>query len=162
MSDSLWPHGLWLARLPCPWDFPGKNTGMGCHFLLQGIFLTQGSNPGLPHCRQILYQLCHLVRQERIAGKTCYRKLKESDLILRVCAQSCLTLLWPPWKPSPGHRPRLLCPWDFPGKKTGVDSHFLLQISSCKIYSVFSPFSFNFLWLGFFKSVSMRHFDQTD
>ena len=40
-------------------DFPGKNTGVGCHFLLQGIFPTQGSNPGLPHCRQILYQLSH-------------------------------------------------------------------------------------------------------
>ena len=35
------------ARLLCPWDFPGKNTGVGCQFLLQGIFLTQGSNPGL-------------------------------------------------------------------------------------------------------------------
>ena len=48
------------ARLPCPWDFPGKNTGVGCHFLLQGIFLTQGSNSGLPHCRQTLYHLSHL------------------------------------------------------------------------------------------------------
>ena len=38
---------------------PGKNTGMGCHALLQGIFPTQGSNPGLPHCRQILYHLSH-------------------------------------------------------------------------------------------------------
>ena len=46
----------------CPWDSPGKNTGVGCHFLLQGIFPTQGSNPGLPHCRQILYHLSH---QER-------------------------------------------------------------------------------------------------
>ena len=40
-------------------DSPGKNTGVGCHFLPQGIFPTQGSNPGLPHCRQILYQLSH-------------------------------------------------------------------------------------------------------
>ena len=47
MSDSLWPHGLQSARLLCPWDFPGKNTGVGCHFLLQGIFLTQESNPRL-------------------------------------------------------------------------------------------------------------------
>ena len=39
--------------------FPGKNTGMGCRFLLQGIFLSQGSNPGLLHCRQILYQLSY-------------------------------------------------------------------------------------------------------
>ena len=37
-----------------PWDFPGKNTGVGCHFLLQGIFLTQGLNPGLLHCSQTL------------------------------------------------------------------------------------------------------------
>ena len=40
-------------------DSPGKNTGVGCHALLQGIFPTQGSNPGLPHCRRILYQLSH-------------------------------------------------------------------------------------------------------
>ena len=44
MSNSMWPYGLWPARLFCPWDFPGKHTGVGCHFLLQGIFLTQGSN----------------------------------------------------------------------------------------------------------------------
>ena len=43
------------ARPLCPWNFPGKNTGVGGHSLLQGIFLTQGSNPGLLHCRQILY-----------------------------------------------------------------------------------------------------------
>ena len=40
-------------------DSPGKNTGVGCHALLQGIFPTQGSNPGLPHCRQILSSLSH-------------------------------------------------------------------------------------------------------
>ena len=44
VSDYLWPHGLQPARLLCPWNFQGKNTGMGCHFLLQGIFPTQGSN----------------------------------------------------------------------------------------------------------------------
>ena len=43
----LQPHVLQPARLLCPWNFPGKNTGVGCHFLLQGIFLTQGSNPSL-------------------------------------------------------------------------------------------------------------------
>ena len=48
-SDSLWPHRLLPARLLCLWNFPGKNTGMGCHFLLQGIFPTQGSNPHLLH-----------------------------------------------------------------------------------------------------------------
>ena len=59
MSDSLRPRGLQPARLLCPWDSPGKNTGVGCHFLLQGIFPTQGSNPGLLHCRQMLYPLSH-------------------------------------------------------------------------------------------------------
>ena len=44
MYDSLRPHGLQPARLLCPRDFPGENTGMGCHFLLLGIFPTQGSN----------------------------------------------------------------------------------------------------------------------
>jgi len=42
-----------------PWNFPGQNTGVGSIFLLQGIFPTQGSNSGLPHCRRILYQLSH-------------------------------------------------------------------------------------------------------
>ena len=54
MSDSLRPHGLLPTRLLCPWNSPGKNTGVGSHSLLQGIFLTQGSNLDLPHCRQIL------------------------------------------------------------------------------------------------------------
>ena len=49
MSNSLRPRGLEPARLFCPWDFPGKNTGVGCHFLLQGNFPTQGLNPGLLH-----------------------------------------------------------------------------------------------------------------
>ena len=57
VSDSLRPYGLQSARLLCPWDPLGKNTGVGCHALLQGIFPTQGLNPGLPHCRWILYCL---------------------------------------------------------------------------------------------------------
>ena len=52
--------GLWAARLLCPWDFLGKNIGVACHFLLQGIFLTQGSYLGLLHCRQITYCLSRL------------------------------------------------------------------------------------------------------
>ena len=52
--DSLWPHGLYS-----PWNSPGQDTGVGSLFFLQGIFPTQESNPGLPHCRRILYQLSH-------------------------------------------------------------------------------------------------------
>ena len=58
MSDSLWTHGLQPTRLLCPWDSPGKNIGVGCHALLQGIFLTQGLNPcvlHLLHYSRILY-----------------------------------------------------------------------------------------------------------
>ena len=54
VSDSLQPHGLYS-----PWDSPGQNTGVGSLSLLEEIFPTQGSNPGLPLCRQILYQLSH-------------------------------------------------------------------------------------------------------
>ena len=54
MSDSLWTH-----RLYRPWISPGQNIGVGSLSLLQGIFPTQGSNPGLLHCWWILYQLSH-------------------------------------------------------------------------------------------------------
>ena len=59
VSDSSRPHGLQPARLLCPWNSLGKNTGMGFHFLFLVIFPTQGSNLGLLHCRQILYCLSH-------------------------------------------------------------------------------------------------------
>ena len=54
MSSSFQPHGCYS-----PWNSPGKNTGVGSHFLLPGIFPTQGLNPAFPHCRLILYQRRH-------------------------------------------------------------------------------------------------------
>ena len=54
ISDSRWPHGLYSS-----WNSPGQNTGVGSCSLLQRIFPTQGSNPGLLHCRRLLYQLSH-------------------------------------------------------------------------------------------------------
>ena len=54
MSNTLRPHGLYN-----PWNSPGQNTAVGSLSLLQGTFPTQGLNPGLPHCRRILYQLSH-------------------------------------------------------------------------------------------------------
>ena len=54
LSDSLWPHGLYS-----PWNSLDQNTGVGSLSLLQGIFPTQGLNPSLPYCGQILYQLSH-------------------------------------------------------------------------------------------------------
>ena len=57
VSDSLRPHGLYSL-----WNSPGQNNGVGSLSILQGIFPTQGLNPGLPHCRWILYQLNHKVK----------------------------------------------------------------------------------------------------
>ena len=130
MPDSLRPHGLQPSRLFCPWDFPGKDIGVGCHFLLQGIFPTQGSNPGLQHCRQILYQLN-------------YKTSSFSHLLFSSIIKHCSLrkgILSPFWSVSVSRsvmpdslRPhglqptRLLRPWDSPGKNTGVGSHCLLQ-----------------------------------
>ena len=67
MSNFLWSHGLYS---PC--NFPGQNTGVGSLSLLQGIFPTQESNPGLSHCWQILYQLSHRETKPNklVKGKT--------------------------------------------------------------------------------------------
>ena len=103
LSDSFWPHGLQPARLLCPWKSRGKNTGVGGHFLLQGIFPTQGSNPyplSLLHCCCCCCQVASVV----------------SDSV------------WPHrWQPT-----RLPHPRDSPGKNTGVGCYFLLQCMKVK------------------------------
>ena len=85
MSESLQPHGQYSL-----WDSPGQNTGVGSLSLLQGIFPTQGSNPGFPHCRQIPYQLSHKGSPGILERK------KESEV-----AQSCSTL----WVPMDSYSP---------------------------------------------------------
>ena len=89
VSDSLWPRGLQPARLLCPWDSPGKNTGVGGHALLQGIFPTQRSNPGLLHCRQTLYRLSH-------------REVPWWVIVVVLVTQLCLTLCDPMGCSPPG------------------------------------------------------------
>ena len=59
VPESLQPHGLQLISLLCPWNSPSKNTGVGCHFIPQGIFLTQGSNPCLLHWQADSLPLSH-------------------------------------------------------------------------------------------------------
>ena len=69
------------ARLLCPWNSPGKNTRVGGHSLLQEVFPTQGSNPGLLHCRQILYHLTHqgvTLKNLLIPQLNWYRSLKDA------------------------------------------------------------------------------------
>ena len=60
MSDSFVTPWTIDPRLLCPWDFPGKNTGVGCHFFLQGILSTQGLNPSLLHWQADSLPLSHL------------------------------------------------------------------------------------------------------
>ena len=134
MSDSVQPRGL-----DSPWDSPGQNMGVGSLSLLQGIFPTQGSNPGLPHCRRVLYQLDH-------KGSPMLQAASCNLIIKKVL--SCSSAQSHPWndfeqvsywllfshsvksdslQPHGGYPARFLCPWDFPGKNTGVGCLFLLQ-----------------------------------
>ena len=81
VSDSFRPHQLQRHRLLCPWNSPGKNTGVGCHSLLQGIVQTQGWNPSLLHCRQILYHLTHEGSPSRQETRDFWRMRKIGSII---------------------------------------------------------------------------------
>ena len=113
MSNSLWPHVLQPARPFCPWKFPGQNTEVDNGSLLQGIFPTQELNPGLLHCRRILYHLSHQgsprILEWVALTKTSISIIKNSEFI-HDCTigkpyavqvtQSCPTL-WDPVDCSP-------------------------------------------------------------
>ena len=88
VSDSLQPH-----RLYNPWNSPGQNTGVGSHSLLQGISPTQGLNPGLPHCGQILYQLSHQ-GSPRILEWVAYPFYSRSSRIGNLTGVSCIAGSW--------------------------------------------------------------------
>ena len=105
-SNSLRSHGLYSARLLCLWDFPGKNTGVGCHFLLQGIFPTQGLNPCLLHWQldtlPVSHQgsLVHVPKAYIAVISHCYfstfcRKKCHLWLAFRIkCVIYCICLHW--------------------------------------------------------------------
>ena len=101
----LWPHGVWAARLLCPWDFPGKNTGVSCHFcfLLQGIFLTQGLKLHLLLCRQIFYCWATLLAQLNPVAQSCptlqphgpqHTRLPCPPQTTGACSISCPSIWW--------------------------------------------------------------------
>ena len=121
MPDSLGLHGLQPTRVLCPWDFSGKHIGVGYHFLLQGIFPTQGSNPGLLHCGQILYRLSH----EGSPGKGSYT-------FVISCSCQVASVVSDSMRPHRRQPTRLPHPWDSPGKNTRVGCHFLLQCIKVK------------------------------
>ena len=68
-----------MGNLYRSWNFPGKSTGLGCHFLFQEIFLTQGLNPGLLHCRQILY---HLSNAQQMLVESVNKYLNRFDMVV--------------------------------------------------------------------------------
>ena len=98
------------CQAPLPLGFPGKNTGVGCHFLFQGIFLTQGSNPHLLHCQVDSFLLSH-------QGSPLIYLFSSVQLL------SCVQLFATPWI-VPCQAPLFM---GFPGKNTGVGCHALLQ-----------------------------------
>ena len=116
VSDSLWPHGLNPAKLLCPWTSPGQNTPVGSCFLLQGssqpsnwtrsltlqVDSSQTEPPGMP---MVCAQKAAVNRSEWVKSLSRVRLCDSMDCSLT----------------------RFLHPWDFPGKKTGVSCHFLLQ-----------------------------------
>ena len=96
----------------CPWNSPGKNTGVDCHSFLQGIIPTQGPNLHILHCRQILYHLIHATAHNKI-------QIQSKSVSSSVMSNSLL--------PHGLYPPGFLCPWDSPGKDTGMGCHSLLQ-----------------------------------
>ena len=94
LCPTLRPHGLQSARLLSPWSFPGKNTKVGRHFLLQGIFLTQWSNPHLPsllHWQVGSWPLSHLgspmVFVRALEQHTCEETLYMTEVSLYICEE---------------------------------------------------------------------------
>ena len=88
VSDSLWPHGLYG-----PWNSPGQNTGVGSLSPLQGIFPTQQSNPGLLHCRWILYQLSHKGQAKNYSEQKWHFSPRVRRAVRHVTS-------WPLWRES--------------------------------------------------------------
>ena len=101
------------TKLLRPWDFQGKGTGVGWHFLLQGIFPTQGLNPGLSHCRQTLYRLSH---QRSPSNEKERLKFPVSHQWGSMVAQLVKNppTMWETWVPSLG--------WEDP-LETGIATH---------------------------------------
>ena len=98
----LRPRGLSPSRLLCPWDSPGKNTGVGSHSLLQGMFLTQELNPGLLHGRQIEYRcdfslnsllLFLLLKEKRFTALSFLFSVLLSPLIKQLLSYPCPTCM---------------------------------------------------------------------
>ena len=118
MSDSVRPHRRQPTKLLCPWDSPGKNTGVGCHALLQVNFPTQKSNPNvlcLLHCRWVLHHwvtwktaaqtslVAQKVKHLSTMQETRIQSLGWEDPLEKEMAIHSSTIAWKiPWTEEPG------------------------------------------------------------
>ena len=131
VSDSSWPHGLQPTRLLCPWDFPGKSTVVGCHCLLcyKGLLLLLLSR----FSRVRLCATPQTVAHQAPLSLGCSRQEHWSGLPFLSPMHESEKWKWSRSVMSDSSRPhglqptRLLQPWDFPGKSTGVGCHCLLH-----------------------------------
>ena len=89
VSNPLWPHRLYSPR-----NYLGQNIGVGSLFFLQGIFQTQGSNPGLPHCRWILYQLSHKEAHGDESWTIMKAERQRIEVFKLWCWKWCLRIPW--------------------------------------------------------------------
>ena len=127
MSDSVRPNRRQPTRLPCPWDSPGKNTGVGCHFLLQCMKVKSESEVAQSCLTSSDPMDCSLPGPS-VHGIFQARVLEWSatwEAPKRVCESH--SVVSDSARPHRLQHTRLLHPWDFPGKSTGVGCHCLLQ-----------------------------------
>ena len=121
MSDSVQPHRRQPTRLPRPWDSPAKNTGVGCHFLLQ-CKDTWKIMDIINIVLKTVVRGQHKVETQKKKKKPCSCPKNELPAVSCCLVIQLHLTLWPyGLYPS-----RLLCPWDTPGKNTGVGCYFLL------------------------------------
>ena len=123
-------------QAPLSMGFSGNSPGVDCHFLLQGIFPTQGSNPGLPHCRQTLYRLSHQGSQMVICSI--------SDHVRWHCRN---------WQPTP-----VFLPGEFHGQRSLVG--YSLWGHTVRHDGVTNPFIFLLKQLCYFRNIKQSNIDK--
>ena len=142
VSDSVWPHRRQPTRLPCPWDSPGKNTGVDCHFLLQYIKVKSESEVA-QSCPTLSDPMDCSLPGSSIHGIFQARVLEWGAIAFSIksgcccCCCSCCfcwvtSVMSDSVQPQRWQPTKLPCPWDSPGKNTGEGCHFLLQCVSEK------------------------------
>ena len=130
---TLWPHGLLPISPLCQSDFPSKNTGMDCHFLLQGIVLTQRSNPGLLcllHCRWLLYHW--VTRKDPIILLDAFNSafLSHFDILISFMLSHYSASI---------AKPKFFCP----SNKRGL--YWITRVGKPSVFWLYSTFNFPFL-----------------